>query len=479
MGRFFLVLATALLALFLTGMLGPHSPEAAPVSRALDTALVEPASFEVRVQVVGELQPVNAVTVFSQIKSDRGTIIHLIEDGSQVDTGDVLVSFDPTQFQEEARRAELELDLAASALAAREQALEWERVQAERRERSAEYELEVAELEQERLALGDGPLELARLEGDLAEKQGEWDEDAGFLGELEQLSTEGHVSTAEVEQIRKRAEKAQRVVELARKQLETYRDFILPSNEAAHRNKVERARQEVEQVRRSSEHKLAEVQASVQQAERDLAAARAYLNETRTELERTVLRAPQAGMVVLMTEYRGGERRKPRVGDSVWQNQPLLYLPDLSRMEVVTKVREIDVHKIAVGSEAVVTLEAYPDLALGGSVRSIGVLAERAAGARGGDKSFQLFVDLESGDERLRPGMTARVDILSVSVEQALVVPIQAVWQTEGATWTWLVTSEGHEQRAIELGPRDKHRAVVVSGLEAGDRVSLVDPHAE
>lgn len=441
---------------------------------------VERGSFEVRVQFVGELQPVRATTLSSGIRSDRGKIIEIIDDGAEVETGDVLVRFDRTPFEEEERHIELEVALAESVVDARRQAFEWEKAQAERRIQTAKFDLEVAALDKHRLEKGEGPLELARLESELFEREGEWKDQSGFLGELEGLRARGHVTDAEIEQVTQRSEKARRTADLAVRQFETYRDFILPTRKATLKHKVEQADMEYQQTQVSAGFKIGESQAALQQAERDLDAARGRLEKVRAELERTVLRAPQPGMVVLRAEFREQERRKPRVGDSVWQNQPLLYLPDLSQMEVVGQVREVDVHLVEPGNEGMARLDAYPELALPARVRSIGVLAEREEGVTGGEKSFRVLVDLEEGDARLRPGMTARVDILSARVEDALVVPIQSVWESDGERWCWVLPSAGAawERRSVAVGAVSRHLAAITGGLREGEHVSLVEPAA-
>ncbi len=117
-------------------------------------------------------------------------------------------------------------------------------------------------------------------------------------------------------------------------------------------------------------------------------------------------------MAVLAEDIRGTTFRKPRIGDQVWQNQPLVYLPDISRMIVSTQVREVDLHKIDIGKPASVRVDAYPQLALRGTVESIGVLADAKTG-EAGLKYFRIIVSLDQSDPRLRPGMTARMVILA------------------------------------------------------------------
>ena len=74
------------------------------------------------------------------------------------------------------------------------------------------------------------------------------------------------------------------------------------------------------------------------------------------------------GIVVYKEVFFGSEQRKPQVGDQVWANQPLIILPDISRMVVETKVRETDIHKVERNQKVGVRVEAYPDLRLTGAV---------------------------------------------------------------------------------------------------------------
>ena len=58
--------------------------------------------------------------------------------------------------------------------------------------------------------------------------------------------------------------------------------------------------------------------------------------------------------------FFGSEQRKPQVGDQVWANQPLLILPDISKMVVETKVRETDIHKVERNQKVTVRVRGLP-----------------------------------------------------------------------------------------------------------------------
>lgn len=471
----FLIAAAAGLAL------GPFwSPaEADPDEGARGTYLrVGRGDLEVRLEVIGELQPNRSTTIASSLSGDRGKIAYLVDDGALVEAGEVLVRLDRTPFDEAYLQAELEAGLAEGQVEARRHAAAWQASQSERSVKNAGYELELAALERHRFDQGEGPLELARLRADEAVQVANWKDQQILASELAELLSDGHIQPAEVEQLNARAAEAGRSADLAKQQANTYETYILPTRTAALKLAVERAKAEIAETEISSAAKLAEARSAVTLAERDLAAARARLEAAAKDLERCELRAPAAGMVVLTEEFRDGERRKPRIGDSVWQGQRIAYLPDLDSMEVLAKIREVDVHKVLAGARATVRVDAYPGLALDAQVRALGVLAERETG--GSDKTFRLMVTLDASDPRLRPGMTARAMIHSGSARDALLLPLQALWEEADAAWCWAVEPGGELRRVdLVLGLRSQQAVEVLEGLEAGALVSLVPPAGE
>ncbi len=451
----------------------PSAGSARQPARAL--ARVERQSFELRVGLVGELAPLNSLTVSSAVRGEGGKLIELIADGSKVQQGDVIARLDPSLYEEGVRRAKTEAERLGSTVLVRNSLLEWEQAQAQRKVRTAEFDKQAAVLALHQAKQGEGPLELARLESKWNAALDEHSRYEGFADELAQLAERGLIEGHEVEEVQRKAAHTARTLELERRQLESFRDFILPTRIAALDARLERALMELEQTRISVGHKVSEARASLLLAEGNARAAIEALEDAHAQLAATVLRAPGPGLVVHRADFRDGEHRKPRVGDAVWMNQPLVLLPDLSHMLVESSVRELDLHKVEVGMQTRVTIDAYPGEHFVGRVRSIGVLAERDD-ARGGQKSFQLSIELEGTDPRLRPGMTARVDVLSRQVSRECCVPVEAVWNERGMDLCYVAVGTSFEEREVQLGPVGTRLAVVLSGLQEGENVSLLRP---
>jgi HlyD family secretion protein len=475
MKRYLLAVVLASLAVVAIGSVWPRGRDAQG-EPPIQTARVSKQDFSVIVRTVGELDAARSTVVSSQVRGDKGKIIYLIEDGSRVQENDVLARLDPTPFEEEVQRLKSSSEEREALVEGLEQGLEWQKSQSERESETAKYNLDVARLNLDKLDKGEGPLEMARLEGAAGEAQKEYDEAALYSKDLEGLAERGRISPAEVEQAKKKAGEAAKRYELAKLQHESYRDHVLPTQLAQARAAVARSEMDVEEVEKSGGFSVGKAMAELKKTEQELATLQSTLKEAQDELERAVVRSPIPGTVVLCEAHRDGQRRKPRIGDIVWQNQPLIYVPDVSKMIVKTQVREIDLHSVIVGRPALVYVDAYPDLKLAGKVDSIGVLAETREESRTSDKYFQVTISVEGTDDRLRPGMTSRVEIQCAEVHGVAAAPVQAVFREQGRCFCYLRSGQSFEIREVVVGAQSEDWAELLDGLAVGDEVALSQP---
>jgi len=438
------------------------------------TAPVERRSFEIVTRAAGELDAAEAVWLSCEAKGDAGKVVFLVADGKQVEKGEVVARLDPARFQENVARLTAELAEARALEWALEQSLEFEKNQAAKDLKTAEYEARAAELDLVRLEKGDGPLELSRLEGAMTKARREYEEKAGYLADLEKLKDRGFTNPAEIVQARNVASELKQAYDVALQQWENYKSFSLPATLEKARAGVERAQAAVDQSRLGGGFRVGKSMADLRQARQKSESKAVALKDAEQELARAVIHAPIPGMAVLPVSYVHGEQRKPRVGDTVYMNQPLVYLPNTARMLVTTAIREADLHKVSPGFPAVVRVDAYPDLRLKGKVASVGALASRVQEAAG--KWFQVRVDLEEADARLRPGMSARVEIDCGRAADALCVPLQALFGMGKTRVCYVRTGGRYCAREVGVGRQNAEWAEIVSGLGGGEQVALSQP---
>ena len=449
----------------------------APEDKPLKMTTVLPRDFEVRVNTLGVLDTARSRMVSSAIKGDRGKIIWLVEEGAQVKGGDELVRLDPTPFEERIQELEGEILSLKAAVEGERQKVEWQKNQVDREIRSGEYSLKVARLDLKKVVEGEGPLNLAQYQEEMRAAREESGRYAAYIKDLEKLKKKGFGNLTEIALAKDKFSELKDKYDSARSKYNSYKAHVLPSLIETAKSQVERAEIELEQTHKGGTYKIAQAHAALGEVVGKLESKKSALARAREEVEKTVIRAPCAGIAILFETFRDGEKRKPRIGDKVWQNQPLLYLPDITSLIVKTQVREIDLHKVHLGQSCRVTIDAYPNAHFQGEVIFLGVMADNRLAASKGEKYFRVRVALEGQDDRMRPGMTARVSILSEALETSvLTVPIQAVFRNGGETFCYRQGLNGLDKVAVQLGRENEDLVEILSGLETGDKVSLVRP---
>jgi HlyD family secretion protein len=336
--------------------------------------------------------------------------------------------------------------------------------------------LRLSELELQSVIEGKGKLAEAESAAQLAQAERELQKAESSFEDLKPLLAEGFITKLELDRAQQAVDKAREDLELLRIKHRTYMDYTRPAEMEASKAAVVNSREDVRQTERASSYRLSQAQAALKLAESKQAELVSRVETESQNLEQCEIRATVSGLVIYKEVFFGSEKRKVQVGDQVWPNQPLLMLPDLSKMVVETQVRETDIYKVEKNQQVVISVDAYPELKLEGEVDYIGTLALEDEALRGG-KYFTVTILVERADSRLRPGMSARVELLVEKLPNAIYVPLEAVFERGGKHYCYLVDGGGPEPREVLLGPSNDNHVVIEAGLDAGDRVLLGDPH--
>jgi len=450
-------------------------PETA-VKRETTEAEVTVRDLAVEVRSLGTLEAKTAHMISSQIRGPGAKIIFLAPNGRFVSKGETLVQFDAQPYEDAVADLSSQVDHLTAAVTAARQLVEWEKNEAAQRIITAEYQQKVAKLELKRLIEGDGPLTSAQYKDELDKAELELKHYQDYESDLRGLEKEGISSSAEIERIAEQVKLLREKQQSAKRQYDSYQKYVLPAMIESARAREQNAALTIEQTRQASVHKIASAEATVHQAEGQLKAVELNLEKARGELEKTTIRAPFDGLIVHYETFRDGELRTPREGDTVIVNQPILYFPDISTLMVRSQVREIDLNRIMVGQQATVRIDAYPEERYPAELSFIGALAKKRAGATGEEKFFQVMFQLKGGDDRLRPGMSAKVTVHTAFLQGVTTLPIQAVFQDSGGDYCYLHTGSFYEKRYFTPGLQNEDFVEVKKGLAVGARVSLVEP---
>lgn len=197
------------------------------------------------------------------------------------------------------------------------------------------------------------------------------------------------------------------------------------------------------------------------------------IGEAKKGLAALSVTAPHDGILVFRRDYRGNPIR---VGDSVWQGQPLAEIPDLAEMEAEVFVLEADAGGLAAGKPATVELESAPGSAYPARIARVDPLAKPRL--RGSPvQYFGVVLRLGRTDrERMKPGARVRAVLTLDELPRALAVPRQAVFPRGGKTLVYKRQGNGFVPVPVTLGPSGMGRVVIASGLAQGDVIALADP---
>ncbi len=238
---------------------------------------------------------------------------------------------------------------------------------------------------------------------------------------------------------------------------------------------LDRAQLEYDTARSS----LASAEEAVRQAE-------AALRQAREDLQRTTIVAPISGRIVQKNAQEG------EVVVTGTMNNPgsvIAVLADLSEVLVEADVGETEVVKVRVGQPADIRVDAMPDSVFKGSVVEIGSSASQRTGVSTGIRYFKVKIAIAGPDERLRPGMTAQVDIITEALRNALSVPVQSVVERTDEELTRgrrragsdagvkkekyvFVTRDGEAQPVkVTTGISNATHVAIVSGLKGNETV--------
>jgi HlyD family secretion protein len=440
----------------------------------LPSAPVREGPFRVSITEAGTLQAVRSVTYASSIQSNQAKIVALAPEGKLVQKGDLLILFDASPFEEEIRKNQALLSQAEAELMKAREDLKLQTLQNREERLAAQLRLEKSDLELKDVQEGKGKVKEAEAAQDVANAQRELQKAESALADLRPLLAEGFITRSELERAEQQVARSREDLQLAERRRDALLGFARPLELSQARSDTQASRETLRQLESASAYRVAQKQAAIVAAESRIQEASARLELAKQQLAHCEVRAEVPGIVVYKDVFFGSERRKPQVGDQVWANQPLVILPDISRMEVETRVRETDIHKVERNQKVEVRVEAYPELRLTGSVTLVGTLAQEEQDRRG-SKFFSVRVGIRQSEPRLRPGMTARVEIEVEERADALFVPLEAVFEKDGRSLVYLA---GRRPRAREvvLGPSNADFVVVEKGLERGESVLLRDP---
>lgn len=188
------------------------------------------------------------------------------------------------------------------------------------------------------------------------------------------------------------------------------------------------------------------------------------------------LRSPADGTFVYARTGWGGKIAK---GRTIHAGMPVGMLPVRGKVRARLFVPESDAVGLAPGQPVHFRLDSAAERSFAATVATVSPVAS-PRDREDPQKFFRVEAEIESVEpDLMRVGSRLRAEIVTGEVGGGIVVPSQAVFGENQAAYVFLVSGGEPQRRAVEIGQRSPDLVEIVSGLEAGDRISLAAPAGE
>lgn len=457
----------------------------AAMSTARDIQVVGRGRFQVVIPASGELEAMKQIEVLNRLEM-KAVVTELVDEGKQVKPGDVLFRLADEEISNKIKDAEDAVKTAEAALVEKQATQHVKESAAESEQAKAALAVRLAELALEAWEKGEQKAKREILDTEKRTAQINFDRLVKKYEDSQRLVKDGHISQDECERDRIAMIEAEAKLSTATLDLEVYINYTFHQDEAKKNSDLEQAIAEMGRVKQRNDAEIGNAKAAVASAEYKLASAQDRLRDFREQLTYCTVVAPSGGLVVYASSLESGRwgnggERTLQVGTELKPNEKVIILPDTSQMVAAVKVNEALSGRIRPGQYAVVTSDALPNVPLQGEVLGIGVLAEQGGWRDPNRRDYTVRVLLTGAGPELglKPSMRCKAEIVVDSVEDAVFVPIQAVFRQGGSAYVYVLDGESFAQREVKTGRASELDVEIVSGLVEGDRVLLRTPEPD
>ena len=416
------------------------------------TVSVEKQDLTVQIKASGTVEPIKSVNVSP--KNPGRLVKLLVEQGDRVKQGQTLAIMENLEIQTQQAQAQANLKQEIANLQVRQTEITSQINQAEARLRQA-----IAQLEQAKARI---PKDIQQTKAQLTAAESKLQLARRRRDRNQYLLQQGAINEDQYDEASDEYQNAQaRVVELQQRlaQLETTGNPEIQRLEAT----VAESRLALAQNRDSAEEQIIALKAAVE-------ASQAALQQVDVQYGDTIITAPFAGTITQRYAIEGAFVTPTTSASSSASASATSILALAQGLEIVAEVPEVDIGQLRSGQKVEILADAYPERVFAGKVKRI---APEAV-VKDNVTSFEVRVDLLTGQDQLRSKMNVDVTFLGQELNDTVVVPTVAIVTQEGETGVMLLNNDNKpEFKPIKIGLTLNNKTQVLDGLTVEDKVFI------
>lgn len=450
------------------------------------TYRVKKGPLKISVTESGTIQAREQIIVKSEVEG-KTSIITLVDEGTHVKKGDLLIELDSSALLDEKIDQEIKVQNAEAAYVSARENLEVVKNQAQSDVDKAQLAYDFAVQDLDKYIEGEYPNDLKELESKITLAREEVTRAEDELEWSRKLFKEKYISQTELEADELALKQKKLDLELAQNNLNLLKDFTHKRNLAQLESDVSQAKMALERTIRKAKADVVQVEATLQAKKSEDERQKDKLKKIERQIEKAMIFAPAEGVVIYATSTEQGGHHGPPVepleeGTQVRERQDLIHLPTTSGVNAEIGVYEVSLDKVSVGQPVEITVDAIPGERFTGRVAYIAPLPDAQAAFMNPDLKIYdtlVYLDSNGNTDLLRTGMSCNAEIIVEQHKEAVYVPVQAVIRTGGKPTVYVLNGKNFEPREIEIGMDNNRMIHVKSGLEPGEIVSLAPPLRE
>jgi multidrug efflux pump subunit AcrA (membrane-fusion protein) len=470
-----------LIALGAGGLMVRAALKPAPNGGPTDEHAVRRGSFEISVPASGELAALSQIEIRNKLDY-RAVITRVIDEGEIVQAGDILVEFAADEIENKIKDAKDALNSAVAQSIAAQSTLEIRLSSSQSEMDKANLDIELTELALRAWEEGADVSKKKQLDLAIETAEINYNRLVDRYEESKALVKQEFISKDEFKRDEIAMIEANARLQQANLDKRIYLDYQYDQYRKQNVSDVEQSRAERDRIRKRHKAELETARAEVASKQHQLESRHQRLADLEGQLELCMVRAPSDGLVVYassLEQHRWSRMNRDQLqaGTEVRKNELIMILPDTSIMTAEVKVSESLSGLIKPGQRAIITSDAVPDVALEGEVLSVGVLAESGGWRDPNRRDYTVKIKLTDGNELgLKPSMRCKSEIYVGRVDDAIHVPIQAVFREGPAAYVYVPQGAGFAQHQVHIGEGSGLHLEITDGLEEGDIVLLREP---
>jgi len=433
---------------------------------------VEKKSFNLTISQRGELEASRMIHIKSKISSNKAKIIELVKEGTDVKKGEIIGRFDTQPFNDNLTKWSYKLSDGETKLIKVQKEVEIHKNQIKADKESLTKAIEIAKMNLNDIKFGSGLIKLQEYKQKIKKEKRDLTLIKLELKDQLKLQKQGFTSQKEIQKIQNQLLNAQENLATSQAYFSNYEKYILPKTISEKEIAYQQSKEKIKTKEVQNQFKLESKKAAVKNVQNTLAYYFKEFQKAKKNIALCDIRSPIDGILLYNDIPKNGKRAKIEIGDSIWQNQTFIKIPDTQYMIVKTKIKEIDIRHIQKGLDVEVVLDAYPKQIFYGSVNKIDSLAKSDENNKN-IKYFDISIKLNNIDDNLKSGMSAKVSINYDKADNVLVVPPSAIFYEDKNVYVLVKYFDKVKKQYIKIGKISYMYIEVLSGLKKGDLVAI------